>query len=175
MIYFTSDLHLGHAAIIHMQNRPFESVEEMNEKLIENFNQTIHQGDTVYILGDIAFRVKMETANEMISKLNGRKILINGNHDKKYDPSLFVNVTDYMTSSFNGRPFVLMHYPMLSWPHKSRGAIQLHGHIHARMDYNMKNREAGGLRYDVGVDANDYKPVSVNQIIEFFKDADCKP
>lgn len=58
-----------------------------------------------------------------------------------------------------------MHYPMLSWPKKNSGSIQLHGHIHARMDYNEQNRDEGVLRYDVGVDANNFYPVSVKQII----------
>ena len=61
-----------------------------------------------------------------------------------------------------------MHYPMLSWPKKNSGSIHLHGHIHARQDYNLKNREEGILRYDVGVDANQYMPVSLQQILSFF-------
>ena len=62
----------------------------------------------------------------------------------------------------------LKYYPMLSWPHKSSGAIHLHGHIHAREDYNLKNLMEGVRRYDVGVDANGFLPVSVQQIISFF-------
>ena len=73
-----------------------------------------------------------------------------------------------MTVSLNGKYFTLMHYPMLSWPKKERGSIQLHGHIHARMDYNEKNRAEGIKRYDVGVDANDFYPVSVDSIMDFF-------
>lgn len=53
MIYFTSDLHLGHMAIIHMKNRPFEDVEEMNRKLISNYNSVVHKKDTVYILSGV--------------------------------------------------------------------------------------------------------------------------
>ena len=105
MIFFTADQHLGHRGIISMQNRPFDSIED---------------------------------------------------------------VRDFMTVSLNGRYFALMHYPMLSWPKKNSGSIQLHGHIHARMDYNEQNREEGILRYDVGVDANNFYPVSVKQIIDFF-------
>ena len=54
MIYFTSDLHLGHRGIIEMQNRPFENIQEMNQVLIRNYNAVVHKNDTVYILGDIS-------------------------------------------------------------------------------------------------------------------------
>lgn len=96
MIYFTSDMHLGHEAIIHMCNRPFKNVEEMNKVLIRNFNSMVHKNDTVYLLGDVTHRVSLDEANELISKLNGHKILICGNHDKKYDESLFEGIYDFL-------------------------------------------------------------------------------
>ena len=168
-IYFTSDLHLGHKGIITMQNRPFESVEDMNRILLTNYNAVVGKDDTVYILGDICHHMSVDQANSVIARMKGKKYLINGNHDKKYDPALFEDIKDFMTVSLNGRYFALMHYPMLSWPKKNSGSIQLHGHIHARMDYNEQNRNEGVLRYDVGVDANNFYPVSVKQIIEFFE------
>lgn len=67
----------------------------------------------------------------------------------------------------NGVYFALMHYPLLSWPKKNSGSIQLHGHIHAREECNLQNKMDGIRRYDVGMDANDYCPVSVKEIIEF--------
>ena len=168
MIYFTSDLHLGHRGIISMQERPFDTVDEMDRTLLTNYNAVVRKDDTVYILGDICHHLQVETANEVIRRMNGKKYLLIGNHDKKYDPNLFVDIRDFMTLSLNGTYFALMHYPMLSWPKKSSGSIQLHGHIHARMDYNIKNRDEGIRRYDVGVDANNYYPVSLNKIMEFF-------
>lgn len=169
MIYFTSDLHLGHKGIISMQHRPFASVEEMNRTILTNYNAVVNKNDTVYILGDICHHMNVDTANDIIARMNGRKYLITGNHDKKYDPELFADIRDFMTVSLNGRYFTLMHYPMMSWPKKNSGSIQLHGHIHARMEYNEQNRTEGILRYDVGVDANIFYPVSVKQIIDFFE------
>lgn len=87
MIWFTSDLHLGHRAVINFQDRPFGTVEEMNEALIKNWNFLVAKNDTVYILGDISHRCPVEEVNAMISKLKGKKILIRGNHDKEYDAS----------------------------------------------------------------------------------------
>lgn len=75
MIYFTSDMHFGHRGIITMQNRPFESVEEMDRVLLQNYNAVVHKDDTVYILGDICHHMKKEPAEELIEKLNGKSIL----------------------------------------------------------------------------------------------------
>jgi len=168
MIYFTSDLHLGHRAVIHMQNRPFADVDEMNRTLIMNYNAVVHKDDTVYILGDIAHRTRVEEVNALIAKLNGKKYLLRGNHDKAYDPALFEEIRDFMTISYAGRYIALMHYPMLSWPRSHYGSIMLHGHMHNDESYNLENQKNGILRYDVWVDANGYYPVSVEQIIEFF-------
>ena len=168
MIYFTSDLHLGHNGIISMQNRPFNTVDEMNRVLLTNYNAVVHQDDTVYILGDVCHHMPVDGANDIIRKMKGKKYLLTGNHDKKYDPELFVEIKDFMTVSLNGVSFALMHYPMLSWPKKNSGSVQLHGHIHARSDYNIKNRYDGIRRYDVGVDANGYYPVSLKAVMDFF-------
>lgn len=114
MIYFTSDQHLGHPAIISMQNRPFRDIEDMNRTIINNYNSIVHKDDTVYILGDIYHRLPVDTANDLIAELKGRKILATGNHDKKYHQRLFEGIYDFKTVSLNGKYFTLMHYPMLS-------------------------------------------------------------
>lgn len=168
MVYFTADMHFGHRAIINMQNRPFDSVNEMDRILLQNFNSVVHKNDIVYILGDICHHMRLEDADNLIRKMNGKKYLIAGNHDKKYDPTLFEDIRDFMTISVDGCNFALMHYPMLSWPRMNRGGYQLHGHIHARMEYNETNRAEEIRRYDVGVDANNFFPVSAKQIIDFF-------
>lgn len=168
MIYFTADMHFGHKAILTMQNRPFESVEEMNRVILDNYNSVVKKDDTVYILGDLCHHIKIEEADDIIRRMNGKKFLIKGNHDKNYDPRLFVDIKEYMTVSAYGKCFVLMHYPMLSWPKKSSGSIQVHGHIHARDDYNEANRAEGINRFDVGVDANNFMPVSAREVIDFF-------
>lgn len=168
MIYFTSDFHFGHRGIIEMQNRPFSDVAEMNKQLLHNYNEVVHKNDTVYILGDICHHMGVEEAEDIIGRLNGRKMLVRGNHDKKYREDLFAEVSDFTTASVNGVYLALMHYPMLSWPKKNSGSLQLHGHIHADKSYNLENLKKHILRYDVGVDANDFYPVSIEQIKTFF-------
>ena len=76
MIYFISDLHLGHKAVIHMQNRPYANADEMNRVLIDNYNSVVHQNDTVYLLGDICFHIGVDRANELIASLISKKKLI---------------------------------------------------------------------------------------------------
>ena len=87
----------------------------------------------------------------------------------------FEAVLDYLElkpGECHGTRMVLSHYPMLSWNGKRRGSIQLHGHIHADRAYNERNRQRGILRYDVGVDANGYAPVSRDEILDFFRGID---
>ena len=168
MIYFTSDLHFGHAGIIRMRNRPFAGADEMNAALVRNYNAVVHQNDTCYILGDVAYKQSKEETERLVRRLNGRKILIRGNHDGGIDESLFDAVSLFETISCGSQVCALMHYPMLSWPRSRHGSLMLHGHMHSDRSYNEQNRDAGILRYDVGVDANNYCPVSYEQIRAFF-------
>ena len=169
MIYFTSDLHLGHNAAIRMCERPFATVEEMNRTLIANINARVKQHDIIYILGDIAHRTPVEEVNQMIAQINGKKILIRGNHDKKYDPSLFDGIYDFLEVNFEGHSISLMHYPMEEWPKSRYGSLHLHGHQHNKPEYNREQKAQGIFRYDVGVDANGYCPVSWDEILQFME------
>ena len=169
MIWFTSDLHLGHANAIQFCDRPFETVEKMNRTLIRSYNSRVAKNDTVYILGDLSFRIPVEEANDLIRQLKGKKILLRGNHDKTYDPTLFEAIYDfYELKGYYKYPIALMHYPMVEWPKSRHGSLHLHGHQHNKFTYNEQMKQEGILRYDVGVDANDYCPVSLNAIFVFF-------
>ena len=119
MIYFTSDLHLGHANIIKHCNRPFSSVEEMDEVLIENWNAKVTNADTVHILGDLMFRNK-RPPEEYLSRLKGKKHLVVGNHDKawmkKVDLSRWFESVEMMRFFSDGqRKITECHYPMIDY------------------------------------------------------------
>lgn len=167
MIYFTSDLHLNHEAAIRMCERPFETVTEMNRVLIDNINAVVKPHDTLYILGDVAHKGTVEDANRLIRKINGKKILIKGNHDRQYAPALFEDIRDFLEIHAGGTNISLMHYPMEEWPKSRHGSIHLHGHQHNKPEYNQRMKEQGKRRYDVGVDANHYCPVSLDQVLAF--------
>lgn len=82
-IFFTSDTHFGHANIIQHCERPFASVEEMTEKLIENWNACVKAGDRVYHLGDFALKLNVSEIESIVRRLHGEKFLVWGNHDQK--------------------------------------------------------------------------------------------
>ena len=81
MNYYIADTHFGHDNIRRLSNRPFNSVEEMDKAIIDNWNRKVTDDDDVYILGDFSY--KSEDPIEYLKKLNGRKHLIVGNHDNK--------------------------------------------------------------------------------------------
>lgn len=171
MFFFTSDLHFDHKNIIKYCNRPFESVEEMNETIISNFNKTVRSKDTCYILGDIMM-YNTEHARECLSRLHGNIYLVRGNHDPEWqdDGTVFGWIKDYFKLRWDHQKFILCHYPFISWDGMEKGSYHLHGHQHNKPDYNIEQRAANIKRYDVGVDANGFKPVSIERIIAFFKE-----
>ena len=185
MIYFTSDLHLGHANAIKFTNRPFQSVEQMNDGLIRNINETVMANDELWILGDFAFKVNMAAAKQFRDQINCKTVhMITGNHDKDYTRDhIFQSVQPYKELKTEYGKFILFHYPIYEWNGAHNGTIHLHGHIHSTGSYNTANLQkkyidrfpeksfmkdsALGLRiYDIGVDANNYRPISITQIAE---------
>ena len=81
-IFFTSDMHFGHENVIKFDNRPFKTVEEMDEELIRRWNAKVGKGDLVYVLGDMIWKSRNGDAEQLIKSLNGQIILIKGNHDR---------------------------------------------------------------------------------------------
>lgn len=172
MIYFTSDLHFGHANIIRLCNRPFDSVHEMNDVIIKRWNAVVHKNDDVYILGDFTLSKDKDKALSFISQLNGKIHFVRGNHDawmKHFTNGELDIIGDYCEISYNDRQFILSHYPFAEWNHFYRGAYHLHGHQHNNEDYNFDNVMNGFRRFDVGVDANGFTPVSIEDIIDAFE------
>lgn len=164
MIFVTSDLHFGHKNIINYENRPFKDIEEMDQKLIENWNKKIKEEDTVYILGDFSW-YKAKKTEEILKQLNGNKVLIKGNHDcnflkKDFDISLFKGIYDYLVVKENSIHYVLFHYPIVEFEGKERGYIHLYGHIHTMFPELEKQLINS---YNVGVDRNNYEPIEINK------------
>lgn len=169
MRWFTSDTHFGHANIIRYSNRPFETVQQMNDELIVNINSCVKPTDELYHLGDFSF-MDEESTYKIIKRLNGKKHFIFGNHDKVIKRSkelqgLFTSVQFYHELYFQDKalgkiPVVLCHFPMITWNKAHHGAYMLHGHCHGNLKYPFEARIM-----DVGVDPQNYSPISEQDIV----------
>ncbi len=160
MIYVMADSHFGHKKIIEYTNRPFSSVEDMDNTILENINKKVGPKDVLWHLGDFSFG-KQEYYR---SKIQCKTInLIKGNHDYSCSERVlnkcFDKVLDLYVLRYNRRIFVFSHYAFLTWPHKSHDSIHCHGHSHGKLNHPEK------LVIDVGVDSLQYSPISLDDII----------
>lgn len=153
MYFFTSDEHYGHHNVIKYCNRPFDNIDEMNAELIRRHNTVITSNDVVVHAGDFCWSNKKEQAVEFIKKLNGNHIFLRGSHDHWMPKS----VKFMWRKLVEGQFVVVCHYAMRTWERSHYGSWDLHGHSHGRM-------ESIGKQYDIGVDNNDFYPVSFEQL-----------
>ncbi len=186
MRFWTSDLHLGHVNIINFCDRPFRSVDGMNFALIERWNATVSPGDEVWVVGDFAMGVREDTV-PLAKQLNGRKILIPGNHDYCWKGAGRTNWLhtwtpfyrdagfevwhhdpgEYIMTLLGDMPVAVCHFPRTTesrhdgkyeeWRPNWGGWI-IHGHTHRKEKLN-------GTHLHVGVDAWGYRPVSDEQLM----------
>jgi len=154
-IWITSDLHLGHSNIIKYCPKTrgqYRDGQHMNESMIAEWNSHVDENDTVYILGDVGF-MTTEKLIETVNRLQGKKILIEGNHDRKALKNeayraCFAEIHQYLTIGFEGTKVVMFHYPILDHEECARGSVHFHGHRHGDSSGLEKYRVR-----DVGVDA----------------------
>lgn len=168
MNYYVADLHFGHAKIISLTNRPFVSVEQMDQELLNNWNQVVTDNDEVYILGDFLYRSK-RPPEYYLQQLRGRKHLLIGNHErwtKQVQLTKWFESVNYLLEITDGNEhLVLCHYPMAEWPRFYRGSLHVFGHIH-------NNREGDAFHYylqqpnmfNAGVEINHFVPVTLQQL-----------
>ena len=182
--FYIADLHFGHFNIVRYDNRPFKSVEEMDNTLIKNWNRVVSDADFVYILGDISWHDDNKTT-EIFKQLKGNKILIKGNHDLiKRNSELakcFISVQDYCELYLDKQNKVIMsHYPMPFWNGQFRDTVHLYGHVHNSHQWNMCENWIEETRrlqdipmrmYNVGcmMEWMNYTPRTLDEIIEGYK------
>jgi calcineurin-like phosphoesterase family protein len=136
----------------------------MNEAMIKEWNARVEPADLVYILGDVAF-MSGSDAGRMVNRLNGDKILVEGNHDRKtlMDATFrgaFKEVHKYLEITHNGTKVCMFHYPIQEWNQMHRGAVHLYGHLHGGVSGLEKYRAR-----DVGMDATGQIAVSMDWIV----------
>lgn len=166
-IFFTSDLHFWHKLMIEKKLRPFSSLEEMNETIIENYNSIITDKDDVYILGDIAFG-SAEQNYDCLSRLKGRKYLIHGNHDglNQKIKKLFVWDRDYKIIKLDGKKIVLFHNSIFNWTGKEKGSWHLHGHEHISGNHDSFEHPR---KRNVNLEYYDYWPLNYEDLKHFIE------
>lgn len=164
--FFSSDIHFGHANIIKYCDRPFSSVDEMDETIIDRHNSVVKPGDAWYFLGDLSFYKDPGKTAKLFDRMNGVKYWVPGNHDDTGGVVLkhwAIGGDSYLLEvlpplveikHLSRRPVTLCHFPMLSWNQSHRGAIQLHGHVHSKNPFP----DPAVRRMDVGVDGHNFYP-----------------
>lgn len=173
-LFFTSDPHYGHENILKYCHRPFSSIEEHDEELIRLWNETVPEDGIVFILGDIGF-CSETYLKTILNRLNGKIYWIIGNHDwRRITPGImnrFECITQQMVITVDNKLVYLNHFPFLCYPDSDRHPVyQFFGHVHSgplsgssdisRLVHLNKRQ------YDVGVDNNEYKPISFQDIMK---------
>lgn len=190
--FITSDIHFSHARICEYAGRPWDTVEEMNEGLIANWNSVVGQDDHVIVAGDVAMG-KIAESLPLVSRLNGTKTLVVGNHDRcfkepgasdtkrvawedKYREVGFSTIVHgTMETIINGQVVEINHFPYYGdhtgderyaeMRPPDNGSVLLHGHLHIKDKlWGEKNN-----MIHIGVDAWDYRPVSFDEIAELIE------
>lgn len=181
-IFFTSDLHFGHENVIRFDNRPFSSIEEMDEELIKRWNAKVGKDDLVYVLGDLIWKSRNDDAPAILNSLNGQKYLIKGNHDRFLHNAKAVQalagVNDYADICIpledgTTKRCILSHYFIPMYVGSRYGAIHLHGHSHKSKEAEIElqiarllaDEEIPNRIYNVGCMYWNYAPVTLDEIL----------
>ena len=170
--FFTACTHFNHTNIIKYCDRPFSSVEIMNQTIQYNWNSKVTPEDEIYILGDFALNCTSEWACNFVDSLNGKKYFIRGNHDRRLleDKSFFnkfIWVRNQHYLMMDNIKILLTHYekPNFKINHNINYDLHLYAHDHAKVPTKNGNNKL----YNVGVDANNFSPVEFNEILQCLK------
>lgn len=157
--WYTADPHFGHENVIKFCDRPFRSASHMDAVLLQNLQAMVRPEDTLWIIGDFAYGPKAKDPDwlrKLFAKLPGaEKHLIVGNHDLEPTLALPWTSVQHLAEVRDGphnQAHTLCHYPMLTWNHARRGALQIFGHVH-------NNWLGSRNSVNAGVDVWDYFPV----------------
>jgi len=161
-VYYTGDSHYFHKNIIEYCNRPFENVEQMNETMVERWNEVVKKEDMVYHVGDFGLG-SYDKLKEIFDRLNGRKIIVRGNHDRSRT-SLLKMGWEVHTQPFVLRGMIITHNPIVDthrWTIQSSytNTTNICGHVHD----SWKRK---GNSYNAGVDVWNFKPISLEELLE---------
>lgn len=174
-IFFTSDNHFLHTNIIKYCERPFQDTKEMNQVLVNRWNEVVGEDDLIFCLGDFALG-REKDCHHILQSLNGHKVLIKGNHEKTVMKKSFTRdefgggIYSLLEIKVNDdevrdglQDIILCHYTMRTWNKSHRGSWQLFGHVHGKLD---NDPTLSPNQIDVGVDSHNFTPISYQQVKE---------
>ena len=178
-VYFASDFHIGHQNVIKFDSRPFEDLQDMHNKLIENWNSVVGENDLVFYLGDFSFKDR-GSGKWFRDQLNGKIHFIMGNHDRMRivghlgfdkiygDDTALGGATIEIKDDDANRGYqtiVLCHYPILSWNKSHHGSWHIHGHCHQSLAKNPEMEWYYKRKViDAGVNGLGYTPISYTEL-----------
>lgn len=178
-IFFVGDTHFHHDRVRTYSCRPYSSVDEMNEALVDNWNRNVDCQDTVYHLGDFSLG-NYQNTRSILSRLNGNIHLVRGNHDKRLikrygvellSDGLFKSINYYYELKINHQLIVMSHYAFRVWNKSHYGSIHCYGHSHGTLP-------PLGRSVDVGVDSKeitpDYRPIHLDELFFYMKNKEFK-
>lgn len=189
-IWFSADLHLGHFNLVKYDysQRPFKSIEEMDDTLISNWNKMVRPDDTIYFLGDFALASKTKTL-EYRKRLNGKISVVEGNHDKsaRQIKETFESYQKYLKTNIDWKgekyTFILSHYLILNFEKAWYSSINLGAHSHGGMNDWLNKHLPNSRILDIGIDSvakilskdgirkpEDYRPISIDEVLFIMKD-----
>lgn len=162
MNFYIGDPHFGHKDIINFDNRPFASVEEMDQELIRRWNRRVRDGDDVYIIGDFCYKAEHKPS-WYLEQLNGRKHLIIGNHDRETlnDPDaikMLASVDKMMPVKDGDQNIVLCHFPIAEWRGYYHGVWHIYAHVHGELNNAARFMLTQERALNAGCMLNDYQP-----------------
>jgi len=166
-IWFSSDWHLSHSNIIRYCNRPFSSIQEMDDTILKNFFDVVENRDEFYYLGDLSFN--REIAREFFNRALNKQLKIHfvfGNHDNKIrDIIRFYSAYfgDMLQLDIDNTSITMTHFAMRVWNKSHFNSWNLYGHSHATLPPE-------GKQWDVGVDNNSFKPLHFEEVKKIMSD-----
>lgn len=162
MTWFTADTHFGHTNVLRFDNAPFSNIRDRDEAILARHNAVVGVNDDVWHLGDVAW--SEWKLHWYLDNAKGRIHLIRGNHDDRiaWPSDRFASKDEAKYIKVDGVPIYLSHYGCRVWRNSHHGSFHLYGHSHG-------NLPPLGRSMDVGVACNDYRPLSLDDILSLLE------
>lgn len=177
MIFYIADCHFGDAKVINFSSRPFRTLKEMDQTMLDRWQEKVNPEDDVYILGDLVCRSNQP--EYYLKQLPGRLHLILGNHDQAIVRQLhlqkyFEEIHNYQVIHDGSHRIVLFHYPILEWDGYYYGTWHIYGHIHNHPSKTQKRVGVLGKALNAGVDITNFSPMTFDELVAVNGKEDCR-